>query len=130
MSELSEVSALAPNLSEPDYAALCALGYMAESQLAAALTLKTTRSLWEMRRRKTGIPFSKIGRLILYKISDVQRYIEARKQATVVPRVPAPIRKQLLSMGIGEPSIRVPRSKLPIVRTRQLKTPATRTPRK
>ncbi|MBZ5686981.1 MAG: helix-turn-helix domain-containing protein [Acidobacteriia bacterium] len=101
MPDASEVPThlLAPT-PEPshNFAELNALGYLAEEQLIRILNLKTRRALWEMRKQKIGIPYSKIGRLIVYKTTDVQHYIERQKRETLMPRVPKSVREALHAM--------------------------------
>lgn len=51
---------------------------LTSDQAAAYLGLGSRRTLESMRWKGTGPKFAKIGRLVRYRISDLNAYIEAR----------------------------------------------------
>jgi hypothetical protein len=62
------------NQKQHDLAGLNELGFLTDAQVAAILR-RTRRSLWEDRRRHRGIPHIKYGNLIVYRVSEVQRFL-------------------------------------------------------
>lgn len=52
-----------------------------EDRLATLLGI-SKRMLQDMRLRREGIPFVKVGRLVRYKIEDVERYLAERRVET------------------------------------------------
>lgn len=52
-----------------------------EDTLAARLKV-SKRTLQDMRLRREGVPFVKIGALVRYKVEDVERYIAERRVQT------------------------------------------------
>jgi hypothetical protein len=61
-----------------DLEALRALGYVLDTEVARIFGW-STRMLMENRRKPDRIAFTRFGQLCLYKITDVQAYLEAHK---------------------------------------------------
>jgi excisionase family DNA binding protein len=55
---------------------------MIDEECLAARLQVSKRTLQDMRVRREGIPFVKVGRLVRYRVADVERYLAERRVET------------------------------------------------
>lgn len=53
-------------------------GYLSREQLAAELNV-TTRTLWRWQNEADGLPYTRIGNQLYYRIESVRNWIAARE---------------------------------------------------
>jgi len=85
-----------------DRDALHSLGYMSDVEVSAALGIGR-RALWVRRRERRGLPFIRQGRVLLYRISDVQRYLDSLIVQPLTPAVPRQYRAVLDALQPRKP---------------------------
>jgi predicted DNA-binding transcriptional regulator AlpA len=53
--------------------------YLREREVAEYLGVKvTTLRAWRLRRSKNGPPFTRLGRMVLYSVAELERHLQAR----------------------------------------------------